>query len=72
MQNDPAHELAYFSRVRAIDHWRVNLLQLPRDMLTVKGSGLAGKRAGFMLEFLAQLAREMGAAAPDDWDAPQT
>jgi len=41
-------------------------------MLTAKGSGLAGKRAGFMLEFLAQLAREMGAAAPDNWDAPQT
>ena len=52
-------------RAFALDHFRVKLLQLPETMLTATGRRLARERADTMRRFLADLASELHAPAPD-------
>ncbi len=49
----------------ALDHFKVKLLKLPEGMLTATGRRLATERTVVMRRFLADLAQELLAPAPD-------
>ena len=49
----------------ALDHFKVKLLRLPDAMLTATGRRLAQERAEVMRRYLADLAQELHAPAPD-------
>jgi len=51
----------------SIDHWHLKLLQLPGEMVTLKGREIAEKRARLMLAYLEQLAKEIDTDLPDHW-----
>ncbi|WP_052261439.1 HD domain-containing protein [Ruegeria sp. ANG-S4] len=51
----------------AMDHWRVKLLTLPKDMLTEGGRDMAHKRVSQMLGYLEVFAEEIGHPVPDNW-----
>lgn len=71
--DDPfANDRPLDDRVWSIDHWQAKLLQLPHGMLTAKGREIAAGRARLMLEYLNQLADEIGEARPDHWAARPT
>jgi len=55
----------------SIDHWKVKLLALPKDMLTEGGAALARKRTQRMIRFLEEFAEEVGHSLPGDWSNPQ-
>ncbi|WP_170607377.1 HD domain-containing protein [Ruegeria arenilitoris] len=54
----------------SLDHWKVKLLQLPQDMLTVSGQRLAEDRVKKMVVFLQELAEEVGLPLPTSWTNP--
>ena len=56
----------------SIDHWKVKLLALPKDMLTEGGAALARKRTQRMIRFLEEFAEEIGHSLPAEWSNPQT
>ena len=53
----------------SIDHWKVKLLNLPDDMLTVAGKQIAQKRVARMIRFLEEFADEIGSPLPETWVA---
>lgn len=66
--HDPfAADRALDDQLWSIDHWHLKLLQLPHEMVTLKGKSIAQKRAKLMLAYLRQLAKEMDTELPDHW-----
>ncbi|MDU8927709.1 HD domain-containing protein [Alisedimentitalea sp. MJ-SS2] len=53
----------------ALDHWRMKLQALSGGMCTKKGRIMAQERVDHMVDFLAQLATELGTELPGDWRA---
>lgn len=51
----------------ALDHWAQKLLRLPQGMLTDGGREIAQDRVAIMLNFLNNLADQIGAPAPAHW-----
>lgn len=51
----------------SIDHWRVKLLDLPKDMLTEGGKTLARDRTARMIQFLEDFAAEIDTPLPPSW-----
>lgn len=51
----------------SLDHWKVKLLELPKDMLTEKGRLLARERANRMIRYLREFSDEIGCDLPDSW-----
>lgn len=51
----------------AIDHFPLKLLRLPAGMTTATGKRIAKKRCAVMLDFLDELAQEIGHPQPDHW-----
>lgn len=63
---DPfARQRAADDQTYALDHFKVKLLKLPEGMLTATGRRLATERTVVMRRFLADLAQELLAPAPD-------
>lgn len=53
---------------QALDHFAVKLLRLGDGMLTPTGRIIAAERTRLMMQFLTELAGEIGAAPPAHWD----
>jgi uncharacterized protein len=51
----------------ALDHWRLKLGGLQRDMLTTGGQAMARERHNVMVAVLREFAIEIGAELPSDW-----
>lgn len=65
---DPFAENRDLNDIRfSVDHWRVKLLNLPKDMITESGRELAQARATRMIRFLDDFADEIGATVPEAW-----
>lgn len=57
-------------RLYALDHWCIKLQNLSADMQTEMGRSMAQSRHALMVDFLRDIASEMGAELPHSWSIP--